>query len=136
MEVYSMKKTEQGFALIGALLIVAVLVVVGGVGYVTLQRTSKKSANNNVATVSDASGNVAPIGANPTLNAAIPLGTSTPIVPPAPDGTTQSIDNLTQQDAVIESTVDTSQANSDQTDVKVTSEDALNVEGAYNDTAL
>lgn len=105
-----MRKAQEGFTVVEVILVLAVLVVIGGVSYAVLHRASRSVASSQTAPTSQA--------------------------PAAAVGTTQSIDNLMAQDAASESAIDTRHTSNDQTNAQSTNGAAANVGGAYDESTF
>lgn len=105
-------KKPQGFTALEGILVLAVLVVIGGISYAVLHRASHQAS---VASSQTSQSTQAPA---------------------APVGTTQSIDNLTAQDATSESAIVTRHTSADQTTAQNTNGAAANLGGAYDESTF
>ncbi len=103
-------KTERGFSGIEALIIVVIVGVLGGVGYWVYSQNHKKT----------------PISSS--------IQTSTPTI--KLDGTTQSVDNLTNQDANMEASIDGKYENTEQSTARAANQAAQNIGGAYDESTF
>lgn len=117
-----MTKTEQGFSVIEGLLVVVVVGVIAGVGYGTLHH-KRSVASVNTDTKSNSQASTLPQTA----------ATNQPIVA---TGTSQSIDDLTTQDASSESSIDSKHSTNDQSTAQNDTNAASDVEGAYNESTF
>lgn len=105
------KNKSAGFAIIEIVLVVVVVAISGVVGYVFYQ----KQGTNKTASITSSS-------MSPQLAAAA--------------GTTASIDELTQKDALAEAGVDTGADTQAQQTATSSNEVINNVEGAYDEISL
>ena len=107
-----MKNKDAGFSAIELLLVIVVIALLVGLGYIFYQRKHKAasvSATTNVV--------------------------KSQTVAPA-TGTTSSIDTLTKQDASSESSIDQKHTDSEGTTAQSANPAAANVGGAYNESSL
>lgn len=104
-----MKVSQRGFSVVEAFVVIVVIALVGGVGYVAYHRHQTKNASSNKT-------------ANQTAQ-----------VQP---GTAASVDNLVLQDGTDESAIDSKYTSTYQTNAQSTDQAASNVGGAYNESNL
>jgi hypothetical protein len=105
---------HKGFSTVEALLLVLVIVVVGGAGYMVLKRS--KTNNDAVSTPVESS-----VAANKTTVDANKVGTTT------------GVDQLTAIEQTSENSLDTKYEGSEKTDSTSTSKSANDIGGAYNE---
>jgi Tfp pilus assembly protein PilV len=107
-----MRKTQQGFSIVETLLAIIVIAAIAGLGFWVYHQNHKTTATNNSTTAS-----------NNTAAATTA-------------GTTQSIDNLTQQDVTSEQAIDSRYASTDQTTTQSANGAAANMGGAFDETTF
>jgi len=102
-------RRQQGFALVESLLIIVIIALIVGVGYWVVTQRNK----NNTTATSDSQTTTAK----------------------APEGTTASIDQLTQADSQAEAAIDSKYAANEQTNSTSTNAALKNLGGAYNESS-
>jgi prepilin-type N-terminal cleavage/methylation domain-containing protein len=107
-----MKNKDAGFSVIELLLVIVVIALLVGLGYIFYQRKHKASTASTTTSVVK-SQTVAPI-----------------------TGTTSSVDALTKQDAGSESSIDQKHTDNEGTTAQSANQAAANVGGAYNESSL
>lgn len=105
-----MKKKQAGFSVVELLLVLVMVALLVGLGYLFYQRRQKAATTTTTSTQSQT---VAPTA-----------------------GTTASIDSLTGQDASSESTIDQKHTSGEGTTAQSANSAAANVGGAYNESSL
>jgi uncharacterized protein HemX len=110
IERFFMRKNHQGFSTIEMVLVVVVVLLLVGLGYFFYKQKNKPTASTTKATSQ----------------------TQTAV----PDGTTQSIDSLTAQDAASEASIDSKYTTTEQNNAQSANSAASALGGSYNESSL